>query len=303
VVAGLLYVLTLKRLLPSKLRRYLKPDAWAVVTGCTDGIGKEFAVQLARKGFNMVLLSRTQSKLDELAKEITGETSGKVKVETLAVDFENPNYTQVASLLKKVGAVTVLINNVGVSYDYPEMFLELDEARVQSLVNLNIKTVNDMTRLVLKRMVDEKCGLVVNVGSASAFIPSPMLAEYGASKQYVAALTSALAVEYARSGVHFETLEPLYVVSKLSKMRRSFSTPTASAYVRSALGQVGRQSFPHAGFWVHDVALHFLRSAPVGFAMNQVMGMHIGIKKRALAKKEREAKEEPKEASTTPRRR
>jgi 17beta-estradiol 17-dehydrogenase / very-long-chain 3-oxoacyl-CoA reductase len=305
---GLLYILLLKRLLPSNIRRYLKPNAWAVVTGCTDGIGREFATQLAKKGFNIVLLSRTQSKLDDVAKLIAEETNGKVSTQSLAVDFEKPRYDDIAALLKKLsGPVTVLINNVGISYDYPERFLELEEARVNSLVALNIETVNHMTRIVAKDMVDNKCGLVVNIGTGGSFAPSPLLAAYAASKIYVSYLASALAFEYAGKGVHFETLEPLFVVSKLSKVRKSFMNPTAFVYVRSAIGQIGRQSTPHAGFWVHDLALYLMRSVPLRIAMGQARSMHEGIRKRAIAKKEREAiaaaPATSGEGKTTPRRR
>jgi len=287
---GLLYILVLKGLLPSKIRRYLKPNAWAVVTGCTDGIGLEFAQQLAKKGFNIVLLSRTQSKLDNVSKLIAEETAGKVSTQSLAVDFEKPNYDEISTLLKKLsGPVTVLINNVGISYDYPERFLDLDDARVESLVALNIQSVNHMTRLVAKDMLDNKCGLVVNIGTGGAFVPSPLLAAYAASKVYVSYLSSALALEYSGKGVHFETLEPLFVVTKLSKVRKSFLNPTAVTYVRSAISQIGRQSSPHAGFWVHDLALYVMRSVPRCIAMSQVRSMHEGIRKRAIAKRDREA--------------
>lgn len=102
---------------PSKdLRKYGK---WAVVTGATDGIGKAYAFELARKGLSVLIISRTQSKLDATAEEIRSKHSG-IEVRTLAIDFssfgapKDPLRAKVAAAIDGVD-VGVLINNVGAS--------------------------------------------------------------------------------------------------------------------------------------------------------------------------------------------
>ena len=108
---------------PSKdLRKYGK---WAVVTGATDGIGKAYAFELARKGQSVLLISRTQSKLDSTAEEIRSKHSG-IEVRVLAIDFSsfgagNPQHAKVAAAIDGMD-VGVLINNVGTSCPAPEAF-------------------------------------------------------------------------------------------------------------------------------------------------------------------------------------
>jgi 17beta-estradiol 17-dehydrogenase / very-long-chain 3-oxoacyl-CoA reductase len=97
---------------------------WAIITGATDGIGKAMAIEMARKGMNVVLMSRTQQRLDD-TKRIIQEESPNVEVRTLQVDFNQINDPQVRksiqNLLEDIKDVGVLVNNVGVSYEYPDV--------------------------------------------------------------------------------------------------------------------------------------------------------------------------------------
>lgn len=93
---------------------------WAVVTGATDGIGKALAIELARKGMNVLLISRTQQKLDDVEKEI--KDLYPVAVKTLAVDcsiMNDENKAKIQAAVDEVSDIGVLFNNVGVSYDFP----------------------------------------------------------------------------------------------------------------------------------------------------------------------------------------
>lgn len=97
---------------------------WAVVTGATDGIGKALALELARKGANVALMSRAQQKLEEVRDEILAKYP-TVKVEILAIDFtkiDDPSVrASIKAVIAKVQDVGVLINNVGITYDFPEV--------------------------------------------------------------------------------------------------------------------------------------------------------------------------------------
>ena len=125
---------------------------WAVVTGSTDGIGKAYAFALAKKGLNIVLVSRSPFKLQNVAAEIEAKYSG-IKTKIVEVDFakEDPSkyVPHLEDSLKEVD-VGVLVNNVGLSYDYPNEFLNLESSAIDDIINVNITSLNAMTRILLK---------------------------------------------------------------------------------------------------------------------------------------------------------
>lgn len=126
------------------------------------------AFELAKKGHNIVIISRSADKLQETAKELN-EKYQNVQVKTIAIDFgsfDEAAREKVASTLKGLD-VGVLVNNVGISYPYTKYFHELDDERVTQLITLNIDSTTWMTRIVLPGMVERNRGAIVNVGSGN----------------------------------------------------------------------------------------------------------------------------------------
>jgi len=271
---------------------------WAVVTGSTDGIGKAFAMAFARKGLNVVLISRSQAKLDTVAQEIRDKHQG-VEVRTVAVDFIHDDVVgyklKVASEIEGL-EIGVLVNNVGVSYSLPARFLEMEggtDENCDSLVKCNVLSLNAMTSLVLPQMVDRKSGVVINVSSFSGASTTPYLSVYSATKAYVDFFSRGLALEYSQAadGITVQCLLPGYVVSKLSKIRRSnLMTPYPDQYVRSALARLGVESRT-TGYWVHDIMLYATTELlPQAIADKIVMSQLVSVRKRALKKQQQSSR-------------
>ena len=124
--------------------------SWAVITGATDGIGKAMAFELARKGINVVLISRNRDRLFECTSEIKAKYP-KVELRFLDIDyscFDEAARSKVSSFIKDLD-VGLLVNNVGISYPFTKYFHELDDDRVAQLMTLNVESTTWMTRLVI----------------------------------------------------------------------------------------------------------------------------------------------------------
>ncbi len=102
------------------------------------------------------------------------------------------------------------VNNVGMSYDYPSNFLEIDDGAnfSRKIVALNVTSVNAVTRAVLPGMAERGRGAVVNVSSMFAMIPAPMYVCYGATKAYVDNFSANLDREYGRKGITVQCVLP-----------------------------------------------------------------------------------------------
>lgn len=134
---SLLSILVAPLITGSKLNKYRKQGSYAIVTGASDGIGKEFAIELANKGFNLVVLARTKSKLDSLASEVM-QKNKECKVVVHPFDFAKATEQDWNSLQDVILQLpcTVLVNNVGMNHSIPTPFLEEDESLVNDIVHV-----------------------------------------------------------------------------------------------------------------------------------------------------------------------
>ncbi|XP_069595228.1 very-long-chain 3-oxoacyl-CoA reductase [Ranitomeya imitator] len=257
---------------------------WAVVTGATDGIGKAYAEELARRGMCIVLISRTLEKLDEVAKSIREKF--KVETKVIAVDFGNPAgiYDRIEAGLKGL-EIGVLVNNVAVSYEYPEYFLDIPDLDniLDKLITVNITSVCKMTRLVLPGMLERSKGVILNISSASGMYPVPLLTVYSATKAFVDFFSRGLHAEYKSKGVTVQSVLPFFVATKMSGIRKpTWDKPSPEDYVRSALNTVGLESrtngfLPHAILgWVTGSLL------PANLSSKLAMNVNKGLRARFL---------------------
>ncbi|KRX40456.1 Very-long-chain 3-oxooacyl-coA reductase, partial [Trichinella murrelli] len=220
---------------------------WAVVTGATDGIGKHYAIELAKRGLNVFILGRNEERLKNAVEEIE-KNAPNVEVFSFEVDFSQATpdtYAEIESILKKLD-VAILVNNVGVSYAYPEYLHQIENGRslMWNLLQVNCIPCTLITQSVLPNMLEKRKGAIVNIGSASGLFPTAFMSVYSASKAYVKFLTRNLIEEYRDSGLIFQCVSPFYVCSKMSKMNRpSFFVPDSSTFARSALNTVGLEEF------------------------------------------------------------
>ncbi|THU58768.1 hypothetical protein C4D60_Mb03t17900 [Musa balbisiana] len=266
------------------VRRY---GSWAVVTGSTDGIGRAFALQLARKGLNLVLVGRNPDKLRDVSDAIRARHPA-ASVETVVVDLAGDLAEGVARLQKAVQGldVGILVNNAGVSYPYARFFHEVDEELMRSLIKVNVEGVTRVTQAVLPGMLERKRGAIVNIGSGAAIvIPSdPLYGVYAATKAYIDQFSRCLYVEYKGKGIDVQCQVPLYVATKMASIRRSsFFVPSPDTYARAGLRYIGYE--PRCTpYWPHSLIWCLLSAIPESVIDHWRLGFCMNIRKRGQLK-------------------
>lgn len=178
----------------------------ALITGSSNGIGYELAKVHAEKGGNLVLVSRSKNKLDELKKEL--EEKHNIKVYTIGKDLSVQGSAKEVydELEQQKIQVNYLINNAGVGCI--GLFAVSEWERQEKMINLNIISLTHLTRLYLTDMIKQGSGKIMNVASTASFQPGPTMAVYFATKAYVLSFSEALYNEVRDSGITVTALCP-----------------------------------------------------------------------------------------------
>ncbi|GMR45138.1 hypothetical protein PMAYCL1PPCAC_15333, partial [Pristionchus mayeri] len=229
---------------------------WAVVTGATDGIGKAYAFELAEQKFDVFLVSRTASKLDDTKKEILAKFP-EVKVESFAFDFTAPTHEEYKPLLEALAEIEVgvLVNNVGMALDCPEAMHEVEGGglALARISTCNTLPVIILTTAVLDQMVGREKGVIINISSIAALNEMAYWNVYSAGKRFMLHLSSILHQEYSPRGITVQCITPGGVSTKLKIVDTlAFFEPSAPKFAKSALKTVGIVS-ETTGYFAHQI--------------------------------------------------
>lgn len=177
----------------------------ALVTGASAGIGRAFALELARRGHDVVVVARDADRLAELADEV--RAIGRTP-EVLAADLIDPAglATVEARLSDATRPVDLLVNNAGFATVGP--FAESDVDAEEREIRLNVLAVSRLTRAVLPQLVARGTGGVINISSIAGYQPTPGNATYGATKAFVTSFTQAVHEELRGTGVRCLVVSP-----------------------------------------------------------------------------------------------
>ncbi len=202
-------------------------DRYALVTGATSGIGYELAKLLAKDGKNLIIVSRDKNRLEQVKTEIENKYRTRVKI--LPKDLSAPKAPlEIFSELEKEDInVDVLVNNAGlVVYG---LFSETDLQKELEMIQLYVSTLTHMTKLFLKKMLENKSGWILNVSSGMALLSVPLLSVYSASKAYTLHFSEALANELQGTGVSVTCLCPPQTETAIFKRAKIENTKLARA--------------------------------------------------------------------------
>ena len=215
------------------------------------------------------------------------------------------DYDKLAALVKDKD-IAVLINNVGQSHSVPVPFVETPESEMNNIITINCTATLRVTKLVLPTLLARKRGLVLTMGSFGGLLPTPLLATYSGSKAFLQQWSNALASELEPSGITVHFIHSYLVTSAMSKIRRSsLFVPSEKPFVKSVLSKIGRRGgsigYAYSGspYWSHGLMMAGIISV-LGVYSEWLAGinrnMHVDIRRRALAKAEREMAKGKKES-------
>ncbi|MFD1467620.1 3-ketoacyl-ACP reductase [Hymenobacter caeli] len=185
----------------------------ALVTGAGKGIGRAVAVALAHEGVHVGLLARTESQLQEVAKEL--QALG-VKTAVAAADVADRTAVEaaVAQIQQALGPIDILINNAGIGTF--AKFLDMEPADWEHIIQVNLMGVYYVTRAVLPNMVERQTGDIINVASTAGQRGAAGTSAYSASKFALLGLTESLMQEVRKQNIRVSALTPSTVATELA---------------------------------------------------------------------------------------
>jgi uncharacterized protein len=177
----------------------------ALITGASTGIGAVYADRLAKRGYDLILVARSQDLLNDVAKRIESTTSRKV--ETLQADLTVPaDVKRVAARLANDNFITALVNNAGSGS--VSKLLDSDVDAMDQIIQLNVAAFTRIALAAAHGFVTRGNGLIINIGSVVALAPEMLNGVYNGSKAYVQNFSTSLKNELAGKGVTVQVVLP-----------------------------------------------------------------------------------------------
>ena len=185
---------------------------YALVTGAGKGIGRACSIALAEAGATVIGLSRTQSDLNKLQKDIK-----KVKGKLIKVNCDVMNFKDLSDKLKKIKLIDILVNNAGTNI--PEPFEKIQQKSMNYLVDLNLKAAFNVAQIVTKKMLKNKKrgGSIINMSSQLGHVGMSGRNVYNMTKFGIEGLTKGMAVELASKNIRINTVAPTFVETPMVK--------------------------------------------------------------------------------------
>ena len=187
-------------------------NKYALVTGAGKGLGRACSIAMAEAGATIIALSRTQSDLNKLEKEIK-KINGKV----IKVNCDVMNYKELKHKLDKINIIDILVNNAGTNI--PEPFEQIKQENMNYLIDLNLKAAFNVAQTVVKKMLKNKKrgGSIINMSSQLGHVGMAGRNVYNMTKFGIEGLTKGMGVELAKYNIRVNTVAPTFVETPMVK--------------------------------------------------------------------------------------
>lgn len=238
----------------------------AIVTGAGRGIGEAIASRLAAEGAKIAVVSRTEANSQKTADALNASAPDTARPYAVDVaDFDAVQKTG-AQILADFGRADVLVNNAGITRDTLTMRMTSEDWDL--VIDTDLKGAFNFTRAVLRTMVKQRSGRIINIGSVSGLLGLAGQANYAASKAGLAGLTKTLARELAGRGITANVIAPGFIETDMT-------ASLSDAIKEGALAQIP-QNRMGAGADI-AAAVAFLASAEAAYITGQVLAVDGGM--------------------------
>lgn len=185
----------------------------AIVTGSTRGIGKEIAITLAKNGYNVVINYNSNEKKALEVKALCDEFNESIVVKGNVASFKDCENI-INETINKFGHIDLLVNNAGITKD--NLLLRMTENDFDDVIDTNLKGTFNMSKLVSKIMIKQKCGNIINMASVIGEIGNPGQTNYAASKAGIIGFSKSLAKELASRGIRVNCIAPGFIETDMT---------------------------------------------------------------------------------------
>jgi len=197
------------------LKKYNLKNKVALVSGAGKGLGRACALALAEAGANLIIISRTQKDLDQVARIVK---KFKSKCKTYVCDITN--YNDLKNIINKQSRIDILINNAGTNI--PEHFTKVKTKNMERLVKLNTIAAFNLAQLSSIKMIKAKNrkkigGAIVNMSSQMGHVGGRIRSVYNKNKFGIEGLTKGMAIDLAKYNIRVNSVAPTFVVTPMTK--------------------------------------------------------------------------------------
>jgi len=260
--------------MPEEIKKY------ALVTGASKGIGKSISIELAKRGFNLIIVARSESELLTLKYEISKKYN--VAVEAIVLDLSNEQAPAelAQNITLKNYRLSALINNAG--YGLWGNFCELKLDEQMAMCRLNMDAVTKLCHLLLPNLLNANQSYILNISSTAAYQAVPTLAIYSATKAYILSFTRALRFELKNTSVSVSCLSPGPVdtgfahragMDAFSKMAEKFNMKPNVVAEIAVKGMLAKKSEIIPGF-TNFISVYANRILPKIFIEKMAAGIY-----------------------------
>ena len=187
----------------------------SIITGASKGIGKEIALNLAKNGSDVYLLSRTMSELQKV--KLLINKSSNVKVKCFSVDISNFNLVQeiINTIISDANKVDILVNNAGITKD--NILVRMNQDDWKEVIDINLTGYFNTCKSIIKQMIKQKHGRIINISSVVGLKGNVGQVNYSASKAGIIGLSNSLSKEVGSRNITVNTIAPGYIETDMTK--------------------------------------------------------------------------------------